>query len=147
MSLHGVLDSQTLIVSFSAWLVAQLLKVVFDSIKSRRLNVSNWASAGGMPSSHSALVAALTTSIGLRHGVASDIFALALVFAIVVMYDATGVRRAASIQARILNQMIDELFQGHPISEERLRELLGHTPIEVFAGAAIGVLFAWWSMR
>lgn len=145
--MQGVLDNQTLAASFLAWLAAQLLKVVVDSLRSRHMNLSNWASAGGMPSSHSALVAALATAVGLRHGLASDLFALALIFAMVVMYDAAGVRRAASAQARILNQMIDELFQGHPISEERLRELLGHTPVEVFAGAAIGVLFAWWLVR
>ncbi len=144
MTIRHVLDNQTLTVSFLAWFVAQVLKVVVDSVGSRRLDFSNWASAGGMPSSHSALVAALATAIGLRNGFVSDIFAIALIFAIVVMYDATGVRRAASTQARILNQMIDELFQGHPISEERLRELLGHTPVEVIVGAAIGVLFAWW---
>lgn len=147
MTVRNVIDNQTLVASFSAWLVAQMLKVVVDSVSSRRLDFSKWASAGGMPSSHSALVAALATAIGLRNGFASDLFAIALVFAIVVMYDATGVRRAASIQARILNQMIDELFQGHPISEERLREFLGHTPVEVFVGAAIGILFAWWIAR
>ncbi|MFQ5594053.1 MAG: divergent PAP2 family protein [Anaerolineae bacterium] len=144
MSIRNILDNQTLAVSFLAWTVAQLFKVVLDSIKSRRIDVSSWASAGGMPSSHSALVAALATSIGLRNGFSSDWFAMALIFALVVMYDAAGVRRAASAQARILNQVIDELFQGHPISEERLREFLGHTPVEVIAGAAIGVLFAWW---
>ncbi len=144
MSIHNILDNQILATSFAAWVVAQLLKVVVDSATSRGLDISSWASAGGMPSSHSALVAAIATSIGLRHGFSSDLFALALVFALVVMYDATGVRRAASIQARILNQMMDELFQGHPISEERLREFLGHTPVEVFVGAAIGILFAWW---
>lgn len=143
MSLRNIVDNQTLSASFLAWLVAQLLKVVIDSISHRRLDFSNWASAGGMPSSHSALVAALATAIGLRNGFTSDLFAIALILAMVVMYDATGVRRAASKQARILNQIIDELFQGHPISEERLRELLGHTPVEVLVGAAIGVLFAW----
>lgn len=144
MSIRDILDNQTLTVSFLAWTVAQLLKVVIDSIKGRHLDFTNWASAGGMPSSHSALVAALATAIGLRKGFASDWFAMALIFALVVMYDAAGVRRAASAQARILNQVIDELFQGHPISEERLREFLGHTPVEVIAGAGIGVLFAWW---
>lgn len=143
-STSSILDNRTLVVSFAAWLVAQILKVVVDSARSRHLDFSNWASAGGMPSSHSALVAAVATSIGLRNGFASDLFAVALVLAIVVMYDAAGVRRAASIQARILNRMIEELFQGQPFSEERLRELLGHTPVEVIVGAAIGVLFAWW---
>ncbi|MFQ5857139.1 MAG: divergent PAP2 family protein [Anaerolineae bacterium] len=147
MAIRDIVDNQVLAVSFSSWLAAQLLKVVVDSVSSRRLDFSNWASAGGMPSSHSALVAALATSIGLRNGFTSDVFAIAFILAMVVMYDAAGVRRAASIQARILNQMIDELFQGHPISEERLREFLGHTPVEVIAGAAIGVLFAWWLVR
>ncbi len=147
MTVRNIFDNQILAASFLAWLVAQMLKVVVDSIHSRRLDFSNWASAGGMPSSHSALVAALATAVGLRNGFASDLFAIALIFAVVVMYDAAGVRRAASAQARILNQMIDELFQGHPISEERLRELLGHTPVEVLAGAAIGILFAWWVVR
>jgi len=103
-------------------------------------------SASGMPSSHSAMVCALATGIAIRDGSASSIFVVAFVLAVIVMYDAAGVRRAASIQARILNQIIDELFQGHPISETRLRELLGHTPVEVLAGAALGVALAWWWM-
>ena len=144
MSWRQIFENPTLRTSLFAWLVAQLLKVLVDSVRSRRLDLSKIGSAGGMPSSHSALVACLAVSIGIRHGFNSDLFAIALIFAVVVMYDATGVRRAASIQARILNQIIDELFQGHPISEERLRELLGHTPVEVFIGAAIGILFAWW---
>lgn len=146
MNIRNIFDNQILAVSLSAWLLAQVLKVVIDSAKSRRIDLTNLASSGGMPSSHSALVAALATSIGLSNGFASDVFAIAFIFALVVMYDAAGVRRAASIQARILNQMIDELFQGHPISEERLREFLGHTPVQVIAGAAVGVLFAWWQM-
>ncbi len=144
MAIRDIFDNQVLAASFTAWLIAQVLKVVTDSVRHRRLDVSKWASAGGMPSSHSALVTALATAIGLRNGFASDLFAIALILAGVVMYDATGVRRAASIQARILNQMIDELFQGHPISEERLREFLGHTPVEVIVGAAIGIFFGWW---
>jgi acid phosphatase family membrane protein YuiD len=144
MPIQNVVDNQTLVVSTLAWLVAQVLKVVLDSTVDRRFNFSRWASAGGMPSSHAALVSAIATTIGLRNGFQSDLFAIALIFAGVVMYDATGVRRAASIQARILNQIIDELFQGHPIREQRLRELLGHTPVEVIAGAAIGIGFAWW---
>lgn len=144
MSLRAVLDGQTLLACFVSWAVAQTLKVVIHSASQRRLDLSIWASAGGMPSSHSALVTALATAIGLRHGFGSDLFAIALILAVIVMYDAAGVRQAASAQARILNQIIDELFQGHPISEERLRELLGHTPTQVFAGALIGIFFAWW---
>jgi acid phosphatase family membrane protein YuiD len=128
------------------WVAAQILKVLIELVTKRRLNLRLLTSAGGMPSSHSALVCGLATSIGIRDGAGSSMFALAVALAMIVMYDATGVRRAASIQARMLNQIIDELFQGHPISETRLRELLGHTPIEVVAGAVLGIFVAWWWM-
>jgi hypothetical protein len=125
-----------------AWLVAQILKVIINSIRERRLNLWYMTTMGGMPSSHSATVAGLATAVGVREGFRSTLFAIALVFALVVMYDAAGVRRAAMHQARILNQIIDELFQGHPISETRLRELLGHTPFEVIVGAVLGAVVA-----
>ncbi len=125
-----------------AWAVAQALKVCLYSLRERRLNLRWLTTMGGMPSSHSATVAGLATAVGLREGLRSTTFAVALAFALVVMYDAAGVRRAAMTQARILNQIIDELFQGHPISETRLRELLGHTPVEVFVGAILGILIA-----
>jgi len=101
---------------------------------------------GGMPSSHSAAVSSLATGIAIIDGMGSTLFALALWFAAVTMYDAAGIRRSAMIQAKILNQMIDELFQGHPISEVKLRELLGHTPIEVFVGMLLGIGVAYWWM-
>ncbi len=132
--------------TFVSWAVAQVLKVLIELIWRHKLNLRLLTSAGGMPSSHSASVCALATAIAIHEGTDSTLFVLSLVFAIIVMYDAAGVRRAASIQARILNQIIDELFQGHPISETRLRELIGHTPIEVVAGAALGVAGAWWWM-
>ncbi len=132
--------------TFISWAVAQILKVLVELLWRHKLNLRLLTSAGGMPSSHSASVCALTAAIALREGTSSTLFVLSLVFAIIVMYDAAGVRRAASIQARILNQIIDELFQGHPISETHLRELIGHTPIEVFAGAVLGIAGAWWWM-
>lgn len=128
------------------WAVAQILKVLIELIWKRRLNLRLLTSAGGMPSTHSAIVCGLATSIAIHDGMNSSLFALSVVLAMVVMYDAAGIRRAASMQARILNQIIDELFQGHPISETRLRELLGHTPVEVLVGAALGVIGAWWWM-
>jgi acid phosphatase family membrane protein YuiD len=129
-----------------AWVAAQILKFTLELLFRRRVNVRLLATAGGMPSSHSSAVSALATAIAIREGISSSIFVLSLVFAAITMYDAAGVRRAASIQARILNQMIEELFQGHPISETKLRELLGHTPIEVVAGLLLGVGTAWWWM-
>jgi acid phosphatase family membrane protein YuiD len=132
--------------TFISWAVAQILKVLIELIWRHKLNLHLLTSAGGMPSSHSASVCALATAIAIHEGPDSTLFVMAVVFAIIVMYDAAGVRRAASIQARILNQIIDELFQGHPISETRLRELIGHTPIEVVAGATLGIGGAWWWM-
>ena len=129
-----------------AWVTAQILKVIIELAWRRKLNLRLLTSAGGMPSSHSATVCALATAVAIHDGMSSSLFAMSLVLAIVVMYDAAGVRRAASIQARILNRIIDELFQGHPISDTHLRELLGHTPFEVLVGAVYGVVLAWWWM-
>lgn len=131
---------------FIPWAIAQISKPIIEYIRKRKLNLRLLTTAGGMPSSHSALVCALAAAVGIREGLSSTLFAVAFALAIIVMYDAAGVRRAASMQARILNQIIDELFQGHPISETRLRELLGHTPIEVLVGALLGVFCAWWWM-
>ena len=101
--------------------------------------LSRLVSAGGMPSSHSALVTGLATATGRQLGIASTAFAITVVLAAIVMYDAAGVRRAVSIQARILNQMIEDAFQGSLQGEKRLRELIGHTPIQVFVGGLLGV--------
>lgn len=122
-----------------SWLVAQVSKTIMDLIRQRRLILSRLVSSGGMPSSHSALVTGLATATGRVVGLSSASFAIAVVLASIVMYDAAGVRRAVSIQARILNQMIDEAFQGHPMAEKRLRELIGHTPIQVFVGGLLGI--------
>jgi acid phosphatase family membrane protein YuiD len=129
------------------WVGAQVLKFVIELFYRRRVNFRLLTTAGGIPSSHSAAVSALATAIAVREGVSSSLFVLSLLFAVVTMYDAAGVRRAASIQAHILNQIIEELFKGHPISENKLRELLGHTPVEVFAGMVLGIVGAWWWMR
>ncbi len=122
------------------WAIVQFIKVPIYYAVHRRLNLGLWFSAGGMPSSHSALVCALATGVALHDGLDSTAFAICVALAMIVMYDAAGVRQAASIQARIINQMMDELFQGHPISEQRLKELLGHTRVEVLIGALIGIL-------
>jgi acid phosphatase family membrane protein YuiD len=122
-----------------AWAIAQVLKVCIISVRKRHLDLRVLAETGGMPSSHSAIVAALTTTIGRLNGVTSDVFAIALIFSVVVMYDAQGVRRAAGLQAAILNRLVDDLMARQGIHETRLRELLGHTPVEVLVGAALGI--------
>ncbi len=132
-------DNRILITSIVAWLAAQISKTIYELIRQRELRLSRLVSSGGMPSSHSALVTALATATGRVLGVSSGAFAITVVLASIVMYDAAGVRRAVSIQARILNQMIDEAFQGHPFAEKRLRELIGHTPIQVFVGGLLGI--------
>lgn len=138
--LHNALfDNRVLIAAFLSWAVAQVSKVILELIQQRRLIPSRMVSSGGMPSSHSALVTGLATAAGRVNGLGSTSFAIAVILASIVMYDAAGVRRAVSIQARILNQMIDEAFQGHPMAEKRLRELIGHTPIQVFVGGLLGI--------
>lgn len=139
----SILENEVLIASLLAWLIAQVLKVVVHRIRSGQLDFRMLTSSGGMPSSHSAFVAALTAGVGIQQGLDDPLFAACFVFSSIVMYDATGVRRAASQQARILNQIVEELFEGHPISQERLRELLGHTPVQVFFGALLGIGITW----
>lgn len=134
-----IFENHVLLVAFGAWLVAQTLKVVISLLSERRMDLWRLVSMGGMPSSHSALVSALATGIGVTDGVKSNTFALAVVFASVVMYDAAGIRQAVSAQARILNRLLDEYFKHQRVDEERLRELLGHTRVEVFAGALLGI--------
>lgn len=137
-----ILSNQVLLVSAVAWAVAQTLKVLFFLFQEHRLDLWRLVSAGGMPSSHSALVSALATGVAITDGVRSTTFAISVVFAAVVMYDAAGIRQAVSIQARILNKMLDEYFKHQKWSEERLRELLGHTRVEVLAGAILGIVMA-----
>jgi acid phosphatase family membrane protein YuiD len=125
-----------------AWALAQFSKPLLHYVHTRRISLRYFVTAGGMPSSHSAVVVALATRVGVDAGLSSVPFALAAVFAAVVMYDAAGVRRAVSVQARILNRMLTEMIEAQHFNEERLRELIGHTPFEVFVGALIGALSA-----
>ncbi len=135
----SLLDNRILWAAFIAWAVAQISKTIYELIRQRKLVVSRLVSSGGMPSSHSALVTGLATATARVSGLNSAAFAITVVLAGIVMYDAAGVRRAVSIQARIINQMIDEAFQGHPMAEKRLRELIGHTTIQVIAGGLLGI--------
>ena len=140
--MDSLLQNDPLIAAFIAWLLAQALKVFTDFPTRRRLSLHMWASSGGMPSSHSAIVTALATVVGMQQGFDSPLFAICFVFGSVVMYDATGVRRAAGHQARILNQIVAELFEGHAISQRQLKELIGHTPVQVIVGSLVGLVVA-----
>ncbi|HEX8681030.1 MAG TPA: divergent PAP2 family protein [Ardenticatenaceae bacterium] len=143
--LGALLRNQPLVIANLAWLVAQALKVLTHYAYTRRVDFRMWASSGGLPSSHSAFVTALTTAIGLQEGFDSALFAACFVFGSIVMFDARGVRMAAGHQARVLNQIVRELFEGHPISQEKFKELLGHTNFQVIAGALLGIVMAvWW---
>ncbi len=119
------------------WFMVQSFKVIFELVKNKKINIRRIWGSGGMPSSHTALVCSLATVVAIREGVASSSFAISVVLAAVVMYDAAGVRRAAGKQARVLNQIIEN--EGDINVQEKLIELLGHTPKEVFVGAIVGV--------
>lgn len=144
----GIFHNQILVVALLACFTAQGLKVIIELIKDRSLNFRYLVSTGGMPSAHSALVGALAAGIGQTMGWSSPEFAIACLFAIIVMYDAAGVRQAAGKQAKILNQITDELFQEqHNLNEEKLKELLGHTPFQVVVGLALGIAISMLSYR
>ena len=123
-----------------AWAIAQAAKVILTSMRQRRLNLRVLAETGGMPSSHAAIVMGMTTAVGKYAGVSSAAFAIALIFSFVVMYDAAGLRRAAGRQAAILNRLVEDLVNMRGMQEQRLRELLGHTPFEVVVGAVLGIV-------
>lgn len=137
-----IVSNHILIPAVIAWVLAQAIKVPVDYFGSRRWNWALLFSVGGMPSSHSALVASTAHAIGLHAGFDSPLFALAFVVAVVVIYDATGIRRQAGIHAEIINTMINELAAGHPLKGEQLREVLGHTPLQALAGVLLGVAIA-----
>ncbi len=129
--------------SFIGWTIAQCIKMSTVLIKTRKVDFRYLLSTGGMPSAHSAMVCGLCTSIGLTEGFGSPIAMLAAGFAAVTMFDAAVVRRAAGHQASILNQIIEELFKHHTLSQTHLKELLGHTRNEVLAGMALGIATAY----
>jgi len=125
--------------AFVGWTLAQTIKMVTGLIRTRRVDFRYLLSTGGMPSAHSAMVCALFTAIGLTEGFDTPITMLAVAFAAITMFDAASVRRAAGHQANVLNQMIKELFKEHRLSQTNLKELLGHTRKEVFAGMLLGI--------
>jgi len=135
-------QNKIFLTTLSAWLITQTLKVFIGVAQKRRFDFRLFVGTGGMPSSHVAGASCLATAVGLECGFNSVYFALAASFAIVVMFDAQGVRRATGRQARILNKITDDIYWQGKIHEGRLRELVGHTPLEVIAGFLVGVLIA-----
>ena len=127
-----------------ALISAQALKVIIALFTEKRLNFHRFLDTGSMPSSHTASVVSLTTAVAIKEGLHSTFFVISLVLAVVVMYDATGVRLAAGKQAAVLNKIVDNIKkkEGHVLLEENLKELLGHTPMEVLGGAVLGVAIA-----
>lgn len=137
-----VISNKIFMTALSAWLVAQTIKVTIGVIREKRFDFRWFVGTGGMPSSHAAGAACLAGAVGFEYGFSSVYFALAASFAIVVMFDAQGVRRAAGKQAHILNKITEDIYWQGRIKEHRLRELVGHTPVEVIAGGLLGIAIA-----
>lgn len=138
--ISGLLSNFTFNAVAVAWLLAQVIKVIIYRVGEGKWNIWHFFEAGGMPSAHSAAVTSLTLSVGLTVGWNSALFTTCLVFALIVMYDATGVRRAAGKQAEILNKIVDDIYSTGKVRIEKLKEILGHDPIEVVAGASLAVM-------
>ncbi len=136
---NDLLLNFTFVAVVVSWFLAQAIKVIIYWFKDGQLNLWHFFEAGGMPSAHSASVTALTVAVVLENGFKSPLFVMCLVFSLIVMYDATGVRRAAGKQAEILNKIVDDIYSTGKIKIEKLKEILGHDPIEVFAGATLAV--------
>ena len=131
---------EALLAAVAAWFLCQATKTVIACIKTKKLRLATMATSGGMPSSHTGLVVALSTRVGILQGFDSIPFAICAVFAVVVMYDAVNVRQSVGLQAIRINQLLDEYDETHKINQDRLRIILGHTPVEVLAGTAVGIV-------
>ncbi|MBC8473276.1 MAG: divergent PAP2 family protein [Candidatus Omnitrophica bacterium] len=140
-------ENQLFLTALMAWLLAQTVKVAIGVVREKRFNFRWFVGTGGMPSSHAATVSALATCTGFTYGFSSPLFAIAFFFAFIIMFDAQGVRRQSGQQAEILNKIIEDIYLQKGVKQERLIELLGHTPIQVFIGAALGVIVAIISYR
>jgi len=142
MNLIGLLHNRVLIIAMVAWAIAQGLKVPMEYLRSRKWNWAMALAAGGMPSSHSALIVGATQAVGLYLGFDSPLFALGVALTMIVTYDAAGVRRQAGKHAERINMLFDELMHGRVPDEKELREVLGHTPLEVTGGILLGIVVA-----
>ncbi len=141
-ALKDISRNKILLITLTVWAIAQTIKVVLGVIQEKKFNFRWFIGTGGMPSSHAAGVTALATTVGLEYGFTSGIFAIASVFALITMFDAQGVRRAAGLQAGILNKIMDDMYWKGQIESNRLAELLGHSPFQVFVGLFLGLFLA-----
>jgi len=141
-SVFDIFQSKVFISTLLGWITAQSIKIIINSVKEKRFNFRWVVGTGGMPSAHSSGVMSLATAVGIQEGFSSAIFIVALVFAVVIAFDAQGVRRATGQQAEILNKIMDDIYWRRKIQEDRLKELIGHTPFEVFVGSIIGITIA-----
>ena len=140
-SIEGIFQNTILLCAMTSWFIAQALKVPIYWLVEHEFNWRRWIGSGGMPSSHTALVVALTAMVGAKLGFETAEFAVSFALAIIVMYDAAGVRRETGTQAAVINKILhDILVDGKRITEDELKELIGHTPLEVFAGALLGLI-------
>lgn len=143
VDLSLIFRNKIIIIAFIAWILNQSLKMVVFYITEKKWDIRRFTGAGGMPSTHSALSMCVATTIGLKEGWESPLFALAIVISFIIMADAAGVRREAGEQAKVLNKIILEFFEEIKLKDKRLKELVGHTPFEVIVGAFIGIIMAW----
>ncbi len=139
---EAVFNNEIFFIAFVSWFIAQIIKVALTVIKDKKLDFSRLIGSGGFPSSHTSFVMGMSTAVGLKLGFDSVYYAIAFTMSLVVMYDASGVRRAVGRQAEIINTMIEDLYEHKQITDDKLKELIGHTPFEVLAGAILGVIVA-----
>jgi len=137
-----MIRNKVLLATVVSWLVAQTLKVLLGVIRQKRFDFKWFIGTGGMPSSHASSVCTLATAVGLTYGFYSPLFAVTAVFTIIVLFDAQGVRRTVGKQAEILNKILDDIYWKKRIADDRVKELLGHTPVEVLAGMLLGIVIA-----
>ncbi len=138
-----IFRNKIIIIAFITWILNQSLKMIIFYITEKKWDIMRFIGAGGMPSTHSALSVCVATTIGLKEGWDSPLFALAMVIAFIIMADAAGVRRETGEQAKVLNKIILEFFKEIKLKDRRLKELVGHTPFEVIVGAFVGMVMAW----
>ena len=141
--IRQLLDNRILWIGILSWVTAQVLKVILTLVVDKKLDMSRLFGLGGMPSSHTAVVVSVTVAVGIRMGFNSALFAISAALALITMTDAMGVRREAGKQAAVLNKVVQELIEnGGDLPEETLKELLGHSPLQVFIGAMLGLVIA-----